>query len=249
MKKFKFIIAKVFILFLFIIGCSANSSLPLLVDNAKLLSPSEAAEIDDLLKTVSYNISADTIIVTTNNLDGKSAKKYAEDFFDENGYGFGSNNAGIILLISLKEPREYYIIQNNLFSDYELELIDNSIFDELYDSRWADAFTEYANFCNKLIESNVSYENEERVDYTSFIIPSLIIGFIISLIIVSVMKSKLKTVKAAKNAASYVVKDSLNLTLSSDRYLYTNVTRTPRSNNNSSSRASIGGRSGRGGRF
>ncbi len=65
---------------------------------------------------------------------------------------------------------------------------------------------------------------------------SLAVGFGISLVIVLVMRSKMTTVRAARNAANYVVSGSLRLRSQSDNYLYSNTVRTPRNTGNSNSR-------------
>lgn len=84
---------------------------------------------------------------------------------------------------------------------------------------------------------------------------SVIIGFIIALIAVGVMKSKLKTVRFKTTANSYLKKGSLNITDSSDLFLYRTVNRTAKPKDNegsggssthtSSSGATHGGGSGK----
>ena len=40
--------------------------------------------------------------MTAGSLNGKTATKYADDYFDYNGYGLGNEKDGILLLISMK---------------------------------------------------------------------------------------------------------------------------------------------------
>lgn len=79
------------------------------------------------------------------------------------------------------------------------------------------------------------YAADEETDgeWTPFtyILPALIVGFIIALIVVLTMKSGMKTVHAKSGAADYMVPGSLSLTVQRDTYLYKNVTRTPRPKN------------------
>lgn len=78
------------------------------------------------------------------------------------------------------------------------------------------------------------YEDDyEGSDGSSKIIISVIAGFAVSLVIVLIMKSQMTTVRAAENAANYVVSGSLHLRSQSDRYLYSNTVRTPRNTGNS----------------
>lgn len=83
---------------------------------------------------------------------------------------------------------------------------------------------------------------------TSFVtitLISLIAGFLISLLPMSVLKSKVQNVRKQTNAANYVRPNSMQLNVNRDIYLYANVTsRVIRSENRSSS---FGGGSGLGG--
>lgn len=60
----------------------------------------------------------------------------------------------------------------------------------------------------------------------------ILIGLVIGFIVVSAMKSQLKSVRRESAAANYLAADSLNLTISTDRFLYENTTRTPRAKSN-----------------
>lgn len=64
---------------------------------------------------------------------------------------------------------------------------------------------------------------------------SLGIGLVIALIAVSVMKSKLKTVRYKAEANSYVRPGSMNITVSRDLFLYRTVAVSPKPKNNSDS--------------
>ncbi len=59
----------------------------------------------------------------------------------------------------------------------------------------------------------------------------IIIGVVIGLITVLVMKSQLHSVYKQDSAQAYVTADSLNLRVSTDRFLYENTTRVPKPKN------------------
>ena len=50
-----------------------------------------------------YNM--DAVIVTSNNLNGKSQQDYADDYFDYNGYGVGEDKSGLLLLIDMDDRK------------------------------------------------------------------------------------------------------------------------------------------------
>ena len=82
--------------------------LPRLVDEADLLTDEEEADILEQLDEISERQECDVAVVTVDGLDGKSAMEYADDFYDYNGYGFGEEKDGILLLVSMEE-RDWYI--------------------------------------------------------------------------------------------------------------------------------------------
>ena len=252
MKKiFILVLSVVITLTMLAFGISAERTLPLVVDCADLLTSSEEASLEALLTQISEKHQIEIAIVTVNSTNGKSAEAYADDFYDYNGYGRGENDDGALLLIDMGN-REWHITTHGngayCLDDYSLQMIEEAFIDDLSYGFYFDAFTTFASECDWYIENS-------EVSPASFILPSIIVGFIISLIVVLIMRSGMKTVRPASGAADYIVRDSLNLRMSSDRYLYTNVVRTRKQSSSSSGGSSMhrssSGRShgGRGGRF
>ena len=58
------------------------------MDDADLRTEHEESVILATLNTVSKKQQADIVIVTVDSLDGKTATEYADDFYDEHGYGY-----------------------------------------------------------------------------------------------------------------------------------------------------------------
>jgi uncharacterized protein len=69
-----------------------------IVDNAGLLSVSEKNDLINLINTIAAAYNFDLVIVTETSIGNKSPMEYADDFFDYNGYGLGSNRDGCIFL-------------------------------------------------------------------------------------------------------------------------------------------------------
>ena len=61
---------------------------------------------------------------------------------------------------------------------------------------------------------------------------SILIGIAIGFVVVSVMKSQLKTVRRQSGAYNYLTSGSLHLRISTDQFLYENTSRTPRAKSN-----------------
>lgn len=269
-----------FILAVFVMTITVCAETPLLVDNAGLLSSSEASNLEAILNDYSTRYNLDIAVLTSYGTEyGMSTQDYCEYFF-ENNYGVGAELDGVILYINMSE-REWQIATSGkaitALTDYGLEYIENQMIDNLSDGYYYDAFKNFADSCADLLsiaENGEPYDVQNGDDYanegfvsdtrqgypfgTNLLI-SLAFGFIVALIVVSSMKSQLKSVGMQRGAANYVKRGSFNITQSKDIYLYRNVTRTARPKETSSTHSSGGstvhrsssGHSfgGRGGRF
>ncbi|MBP0990231.1 MAG: TPM domain-containing protein [Oscillospiraceae bacterium] len=214
----------------------ADEHPPRLVDDANLLTESEAWYIQNKLDSISERQNFDLVIVTTNDTGGKSSMDYADDYFDYNGYGFGENCDGALLLINMGD-REMWISTCGFgitaLTDYGIDYI----FDRIeYDVRYGDyedAFDTFCYWCDNFVSrakdgdpfdrnSNKEPFNEKL---PGRVVISVIIGFVIALIATGVMKGKLKSVKFKTSANDYVNNGSLNITNKQDLFLYSNVSK------------------------
>ena len=220
---------------------------PRLVDNAELLSVSEASTLENMLDEVSERQNMDVVIATVNSLEGKTASEFADDFYDYNGYGLGSSYDGLILLIDMGS-RKWAIstcgYAIDVFTDESQSNITDSIVPLLSDGEYFEAFTEFCNLCDRVMTASDEYgmgnydtvfENVgSRHSLELYWIPvSIAIGGFIAFIVLGVMKSKLKTVRPENDADCYIRPGSINIVRSNEIFLYRNVTKTRRQTNNS----------------
>lgn len=79
-----------------------QTSAPRVFDEAALFSEAEKAELEsEIAEARSAYPDMDVAIVTTNTTNGKTAQAYADDFYEENGIGEGSQRSGLLLLIDM----------------------------------------------------------------------------------------------------------------------------------------------------
>lgn len=213
----------------------AADALPRLVDEADLLTDSEESALLARLDEISERQQMDIVVVTASTLDGKSPMAYADDFYDYNGYGFGENKDGILLLISM-EDRDWWMTTTGYgitaITDAGREYISDRFLSDLSDGEYADAFTTYAELCDEFITQaktgqpyDVNNLPKEPFKVARNLIIALVVGFVIALIVTNIMKGKLKTVRFQSAASDYVKANSMNVTESSDLFLYTHVDR------------------------
>ena len=178
--------------------------LPLLVDDAGLLTEEEADALLDKLEEISERQECEVAVVTVDSLDGKTAEAYADDFYDYNGYGYGKDDDGILLLISM-EDRDYAITTYGFgitaFTDAGLQYVVNDFKPALSGGRYGDAFNDFADCCDKFLtqaHTGEPYDGDNMPKGTVhpvYIPISLAIGFLISLLIGRSKSAKLKSVR------------------------------------------------------
>ena len=218
-----------------VIPTFAASDLPRLVDNADLLTDSEESTLLAKLNEISERQQADIVVVTVDTLDGKTPMDYADDFYDYNGYGFGADKDGVLLLVSL-EDRDWWMSTTGYgitaITDAGIEYISEKFLSDLSDGDYADAFTTYAELCDDFFtqaRSGQPYDTghmpKQPFNIARNLLIALIVGFVIALIATGVMKGKLKTVRFQSAASNYVKANSMNVTESRDMSLYTHVDR------------------------
>lgn len=253
MKKFAVILA---VLLIFLIP-AANAAEPDRVnDMAGLLTDSQEESLRGQIEDIAQEYQFDAVIVTVDSLDGQSPEAYADDYFDYNGYGYGADYNGILLLISM-EYRDWAISTCGrgleVFTDYGLDYITDEIIPYLSDGDYYSAFEcfltlvdDYLNEAEEYIPYDTNnrpeggaVEREEEFDWLVFVVGSLIVGLIAALIVTGSMKSKLKSVRPQVDARQYA--GNFELTLANDLFLYRTVTKTAKPKNNSSSGSSGGG--------
>lgn len=225
-----------------------------LVDDADLLDDSEEELLLTQLDEISERQQMDVVVVTVDSMFGKTAESYADDYYDENGYGFGQNKDGILLLVSMEE-REWHITTTGLaityFTDAGLEYIEDIFLDDLSDGEYYQAFEKFASECDAFINQGKTGEpydignipEEELdlsvVDWILVVVAIYAIGFVVALLVALYKKSKTKTVHEGVNANNYA--GQLHLHVKQDQYIRS-TTRTveiPHNNGNSSGGSSV----------
>lgn len=227
-----------------------NSNPGRLYDGADILSESDEQSLLEKLNSVSELYGTDFIVITVDTVGSYSAGGYTEEFFDRFNYGIGESRNGVMLMLSMKE-REYRILSNgsigDTLDDDAIDKIGSEIVSDLSSGNYYYAFSKFVNESEYYVNGAI---NGFPFNFLSSIAISLLIGFVASLITVSSMKKKLKTVNPVNEANAYMREGSMNLKRANDMFLYATVTRSAKTKSSSSSRGRSGGsRHVGGGRF
>ncbi|SCH34684.1 Domain of uncharacterised function (DUF477) [uncultured Clostridium sp.] len=246
-------------LFAAVPALAANEGYKRLMDEADLLTSAEESALLAELDEISERQGMDVVVVTVYSLEGKSPMNYADDYFDYHGYGQGNDHSGVLLLHS-PEERDWWISTCGYgieaFTDAGIDYIGELITPNLADGDNAAAYHTFAEQCDRFISQAKTGEPfdtdslpREPLSWI-WIAVSIAAGFVIALIIVGSMKSKLKMVRFQAGANSYLRQGSMNVTESRDLFLYRHVSRTAKpksSSSGSSTHSSSSGRSHGGG--
>jgi len=116
------------------------------VDDAGLLSDDEIAEIEEKIEEIREKYDMDAVVVTTYDVPKNAysssmeeTRNWADDFYDDNGYGLGEDRAGILYLIDMRN-RVSYVSTAGVMIDY----ISDDRLEELLDT--ADAYLYYRRY-------------------------------------------------------------------------------------------------------
>lgn len=125
-----------------------------LEDKADILTDSQEQILMQKLDEISERQQCDVAVVTVYSLMGKSAQDFADDFYDYNGYGMGTEDSGILLLISM-EDRDWAISTYGFgiyaFTDVGIQFLTDAFLSELSDGDYMEAFTIYADKADDLL--------------------------------------------------------------------------------------------------
>ena len=259
---------------LFALPFPASAAENRVIDDAGLLIDSEIRSLNDQIHEIKDTYQLDIVLVTTLDLGGLTAREYADNFYDERGYGYGEDASGVLLLVDMGS-RQWYISTCGeaiyALTDYSLDVLGDELAYFLSNGYYYDGFE---NFVNSLPKYMLAYRQGETYDgyaapdeYEDEIVyypdsnsgnPPLIavgIGLVVAIVTILIMRSSMNTAKPQKDAVNYQKEGSYHLHTHRDMFLYSRTSRTRKQQSSSGSGSSVhrssGGRShgGRGGRF
>lgn len=256
-KKIFAVLIAVLVCFSLAVSASANEefkaverTLPLVVDYADILTQGEEESLLSRCEAISEEYGMEIAIVTVNDLGGKTSQAFADDFYDYNGYGYGENDDGMLVVYKpgADGDREIWITVHGEGESVFFEGIRSGIIEEmkvsLIDEDYESAFNIYLDRAEQELKPGIA---------TIWLFLLMIIGAVVGLLVVNSMIAKNKTIVPQKNARIYTRQGSMKVTGHADTFLYSTVRVRPKPQSNTSggSHTSSSGRShgGSGARF
>ena len=182
-------------------------------------------------------------IESLESVDYDSMEAYADDLYDFCQFGYGPEMDGV-LLVSVGD-RKWHIstcgYDITAFTDAGIQYLGQQMTPFMADGDYAGAFRTFVQWSDTYIDAaraghpyDVNNLPREPLSLV-YLFLALGIGLVLAWVVVSVMKSQLRSVAFQENAASYVREGSMNLTNSRELFLYRDVHRTERPKESSSS--------------
>ncbi|MEG1427131.1 MAG: TPM domain-containing protein [Oscillospiraceae bacterium] len=247
MKKFVSLCIGVFLIVFLTIPAFAEA-LPRVVDDSFLLKTEERMELENTIAELRDKYHFDVVILAVDSLGGKTATAYADDFYDNNGYGYNENKDGVLFLVCTGKPA--WAISTRGFgitaiTDYGTDYLANNFVPLLSDGNYAEAFRVFLSDTDTLLEKaadGTPYDVNNQVKSSSHntirILVALGFAAVGAFIIVMILKQQMNSAVPQHYARSYV--RNFNLRIQNDIFLFSTSTRVRRESNSGGSSTHIG---------
>lgn len=240
-------------------------------DLADLLTDYEEITLTTKINQIFLEYNYEVHILTVDSTDGSDISTYADDYYDQNGIGYGDSHDGMLFVISM-DTREYWTVTTDvgidIFNDAVIDYLGNRIVYYLKNGDYYGAFNTYLGEVEQYLyeyENGITGENYDEYygnsdydynynssestptvsDYIKREIVLVVVALIIGFIVVTSMKRKMNTAVKQTRAGNYLKKDSFKITQGKEVFLYDTVSKVkkPEDNDNSRSSGGFGGSS------
>lgn len=222
---------------LMISSLTASGISPKVIDEAGLFNSIELQRLEAAANELGQRLKLDLVVVTIVDNMGKTSRHYADDFYDEKGYGYGADADGALLLINM-EDREVYISTSGIaikyLTDVRIENILDGMHGYLKQGSYSEAVTVFFNkiegYANQGIPDNqYTYDKDnnrvvvDEQDIAGQLLLFLAIAAAIGGTAVGVMAALNKGISST-GKHTYLDKGSFNVINSYDHHVNTQQT-------------------------
>ena len=225
------------------------------VDTAKILNKNQIQTLTAKIQQLEQKHKIRIGINFLKSIGGKNIDNVANEQLRK--YFGDGQNGGIVLVVTM-EPRNWNIaldakLTQRILSYSDVAYHSDDFYNNLHENHFFDAANVYLDSVDALLnyyEANgTPYDRSQEFNPMALgmaILIAIVLGFAIR----SWLIGSMSNIKFAKTATDYLKRESVRLTEQRDTYLYTNVSRRPKSrSSNSSGGRNLGGGSSGGGSF
>jgi len=238
------------------VAAAASGGPARFLDEVGLLTPEQTEAVTAKLDQISLNHRFDVVIAVVWALDHREARLFAVDFFEQNGFGFGDDLSGAILLLATRD-RDFGFASLGFglkaFTPAGQEYLDKLFLPYLKEDLYYEAFMAYAEAVDGFLtkaeagepydKGNIPLTASERETYRlAALAVSLGLALVIAFCVTFGWRRQLVSVRREELAHGYIREGSMVLTAQKDIFLYRQVhkVRRPETDKSSSSGGSGG---------
>lgn len=265
MRKLRYLLLIITLVFIGILNVKAIDASEKIYDFANVLTPEQKEILKEEIDKYIENYNIDMALVTVKYHNYLSSQDYADAIHDElirNGFGIGSNDDSIVCIIdfntNLHKNLGLQISTNGnaiiMYDDVRIDKILDSMVDVFNSDKtdYTGMFTTFINRSSYYASLGIPKSNKNvKIDvngkpYVERPFPWMqisIISLIVSSVTVLILIKRNKMVHKATNADLYINKETINITNRKDQFLTTATTRVRISSSSSSGGGRAGGSS------
>ena len=210
---------------------NVERTLPLVVDQANIIPDDVEAALIERCNAMAEEYEMEVAIVTASDFGGLIAEAYADDFYDFNGYGYGENDDGMLVVYKPGEEgeREIYITTHGNGSGVFFQGIREGIIADMKDYLIAEDYEKAFNMYLDRAEEQLKPGTP-----VIWLFVLALVGAVVGLLITGSMTAKNKSVIAQNQAKVYTRQGSMVVTGAQDVYAYSFVDTKPKQTSDSS---------------
>lgn len=128
-------------------------------DMAGIFSQAEEKSLEEMAARVSEESGMELVIASTDETGGKTTEEFADDFYEQGGFGTGKDHSGAVFLIDM-ENRYYWISTEGRMTRYLTDsriddILDGNVAEYMADGRYGDAAAAFLEDAEKWIRKGI----------------------------------------------------------------------------------------------
>jgi uncharacterized protein len=209
------------------------------IDNAGLLTSGEIQELERLIAAIASTYNFDLVILTEKNIGSARPMDYADDYFDNNGYGLGANQDGCLFL-QVTGSRDFFFSTSGrgerILNSAAFNKLESDVVSFLRNDDPAGAYRTFIVDWENFLALDAYGKSAKFVTEHAiwFYIGAWVVSMVIALAAIIIMRAQLNTVHPKTEADSFIIPGSLYFSLQKDSFLYSMVSKSKKADSSSS---------------
>ncbi len=128
-------------------------------DYAGLFTTAETQDLEESAAEYREKTNLDLVIVTIDDAEGKTSREYADDFYDYNGFGVGSDYSGALLLIDMDNRMAYLSTTGKaigILTDSRIQEITDEVASYVGDGQYAKGAQVFLEKTDEFVNPNIA---------------------------------------------------------------------------------------------